>query len=374
MNPGSQKPKTRLIAGTMTGTSIDGLDAALIEVTGHGLNIEISVRECLSRSLGTLTYNLRRLAEQQPMTAQEICQLNYRFSKFHSDCLSELIGGYKIDLIALHGQTIFHSPPLSWQLINPSLIAHSLNVPVVYDLRAADLFHGGQGAPITPLADFILFRDINENRSIINLGGFCNITTIPAILNTPDNKVDPEFWQTLVSGTDLCPCNHLLDNISRNLIGQQYDEDGINALSGNISERPFDDLMRIFKDMLKEGRSLGTGDETGEWISRYSGEVVAVDLARTACAAIAQMIVDYCDSDRIILAGGGFKNAALVEEIKFRFSGDVSYSDQFDISHNHREAIEMAILGALCQDRIPITLPQVTGSKSEFISGCWVLP
>ncbi|MBT3233408.1 MAG: hypothetical protein HN356_11395, partial [Calditrichaeota bacterium] len=107
---------------------------------------------------------------------------------------------------------------------------------------------------------------------------------------------------------------------------------------------------------------------------RYSGEVVAVDLARTACAAIAQMIVDYCDSDRIILAGGGFKNAALVEEIKFRFLGDVSYSGQFYIPHSHREAIEMAILGALCQDRIPITLPQVTGSKSDFISGCWVLP
>ncbi len=374
MRPNTEIQDTRLIAGTMTGTSIDGLDVSLIEVTGHGLNIEISVKKCLSRSLGTLTNNLRRLAEQQPMTAKEISQLNDRFSRFHADCLSDLIGETNADLIAVHGQTIFHSPPLSWQLINPSLIAHRLKVPVVFDLRAADLVHEGQGAPITPLADFILFRNINENRSIVNLGGFCNITTIPAILNTPDNQVDPEFWQTLISGTDLCPCNHLLDNISRNLIGQQYDEDGINALSGNISGRPFDDLLRILKIKIKEKRSLGTGDETGDWISRYSGEVVAVDLARTACAAIAQMIVDYCDSDRIILAGGGVRNAALVDEITSRFSGDVSHSSQFFTPINHREAVEMAILGALCQDRIPITLPQVTGSKSRFISGCWVIP
>ncbi|NQU66064.1 MAG: anhydro-N-acetylmuramic acid kinase, partial [SAR324 cluster bacterium] len=279
-----------------------------------------------------------------------------------------------VNLIALHGQTIYHSPPLSWQLINPTLIAQKLNVPVIFDLRAADLAQGGQGAPITPLGDFILFRDIVEKRSIVNLGGFCNITTLPGISNSAKNDVDLEYWQSLVGGFDLSPCNHLLDKISRDLIGQPYDENGNNALTGSVSKKPFEKLHSILSGMFNEKRSLGTGDETSQWISRFSGDVIAVDLARTACAAIAQMIVDSVDSDRIILAGGGVKNAALMEEITKRFSGKVSTSNEFGIPSEHREAIEMAILGALCQDRVPITLPQVTGSKTKFISGCWVLP
>lgn len=370
----SKNNSTRFVAGTMTGTSIDGLDAALIEIRGSGLELEIKVRQCLSRSFGAFATDLRRLAEQDPMTASEITKLNHKFSEFHLECLRDLIKSNQIDLIALHGQTVFHSPPFSWQLINPTIIAQGLKVPVVYDLRAADLVHGGQGAPITPIADFILFRDMTESRSIVNLGGFCNITSIPSWRSISDNKADPEAWLSSIAGADICPCNHLLDKIARDLIGKPFDKDGESALTGSVFEIPFNDLMNILRGLSTQNRSLGTGDESGDWISLYSKDISAVDLARTACAAIAEMIVNYCSSDRIILAGGGVNNAALKEEIKVRFSGEVSTCAEYGIPTSHREAIEMAILGAECWDRIPITLPQITGSNSSFVSGCWVLP
>ena len=170
-----------LIAGCMTGTSLDGLDAALVRVSGTDLSMRAEVVRAISRPLGRLARPLRRLAEQHPMTAGEVAVLSRDFALLHVKTLRELLGRERPALVSVHGQTVFHAPPVSWQLMNPAPIVEALDVPVVFDLRAADLARGGEGAPITPLADFVFFRSETRTRMVVNLGGFCNVTLLPRV-------------------------------------------------------------------------------------------------------------------------------------------------------------------------------------------------
>ena len=142
----------RVIAGCMTGTSIDAVDCALVEVAGRGLGMSARVAGFASRPLGGLAAATRALADQQPMTAGEIAALARDLALLHVEALRELLGSRHVDLIVVHGQTVYHKPPLTWQLVNPAVIAHGLGAAVLSDLRSADVAAGGEGAPITPLA------------------------------------------------------------------------------------------------------------------------------------------------------------------------------------------------------------------------------
>ncbi len=150
--------RERLVVGCMTGTSCDGIDAALVRLSGEGLAMKATVVRHLGRPLESLGAMIRGIASGDAVTAECIAEVGWWFGLAHTTVIEELIGDQSVDLIAVHGQTLFHAPPLSWQWINPHPIARRFNAPVVFDLRGADLAAGGQGAPITPLADWILFR------------------------------------------------------------------------------------------------------------------------------------------------------------------------------------------------------------------------
>ena len=369
----NNKPETRLVAGCKTGTSNDGLDAVLVKIKGCGLIMRAEVQRCLSHPLGELTEPLWRLARQEPMPAGEIARIAREFSLLHLRALKKLIGNKTIYLAAVHGQTVFHRPPLSWQLINPAPIAYGLGVPVVYDMRAADLATGGQGAPITPLADFILFRNPDEARCVVNLGGFCNITVLPTCVREVESGLSD--CVKLIRGRDVCACNRLLDRIAHVLFRQPYDKNGENAASGEVKSKPFNSLLALLEAQSGSNRSLGTGDELQIWLDDSISIYKPNDLARTACAAIAEAITTACKPvDRLILAGGSVKNRALVAEILDRSEVPVDMSDAYGVPMQFREAVAMAVLGALCHDRTPITLPSVTGVVKAPVSGCWVLP
>ncbi|MCF7809548.1 anhydro-N-acetylmuramic acid kinase [bacterium] len=371
MSLNSSNEKIRYVAGCMTGTSIDGIDAALIEIRGHGVDMKVNVINCLSNPLGKLCEPLRRIAGQRAFTAEQIAMASRNFGLLHLDILRKLIGDHHIDLVSVHGQTVYHKPPLSWQLINPSPIAYGLDVPVVHDLRAADLACGGEGAPITPLADYVMFRNDKEIRCIVNLGGFCNVT----ILTCPTSQGENQRGEYGISGKDICVCNQLLDRISVNLFHKRFDSSGFQAKNGTVQSESYEALLELLTAQSDAKRSLGTGDEMEKWIQRHSGRHIGADIARTACAAIAETIATYCKTaDRIILSGGGVMNKTLLREIRKRFEIPVGLSDDYGIPSQFREAIAMAILGALCQDRAPITLPDVTGVKEAPVSGCWVVP
>ena len=362
---GSQRreARARLVVGCMTGTSLDGLDVALVRIHGHGLAMQAQLVRGVSMPLGRLGPGLRALAEQQPVTARAITELMSAFSALHIQAIRAL-QAERIDLVVVHGQTVYHAPPLSWQLCAPVPICHALMAPVVYDLRAADLAAGGQGAPITPLADYVLFRHGSESRAVINLGGFCNLTRLP------DGNDS-----TRIGGGDICACNQLLDALARRLWDVPFDHNGVHAAAGTVERKALTALITSLTMQAKARRSLGTGDELTAWIERWQPRLAPDDLARTACAAIAQTICTAsAGARRLVLAGGGARNRTLVTEFEQRAQVPVVTSDQLQVPIDMREAIGMAILGALCLDNIPITVPGITGVETAPVSGCWCYP
>ncbi len=365
----------RCIAGAMTGTSLDGLDIALVRVHGQGLAIRAELVRIISRPLGDLARPLRALAEQQPMSAGDITRLSLAFAAFHIDTLREVAGGERLDLICCHGQTVFHAPPASWQLLSPAPIARALDAPVVCDFRAADLAAGGQGAPITPLADFVLFRHAQHARAVINLGGFCNMTWLPpAPEGAPlDDAVEG------IRGADVCACNHLLDGAARTRLGRAYDDRGEVASRGRADVRAVHAVVEAIRRADAAQRSLGTGDEARDALAPLA-HLSDADALQSLCQAIAETIsagvakLAGHAGCQPILAGGGVRNAALLSALRSRMPR-ACVSDDVGVPASHREAVCMAILGALAQDRVAITLPHVTGVREPAPqAGVWVYP
>jgi 1,6-anhydro-N-acetylmuramate kinase len=352
----------------MTGTSIDGIDAALIRITGAGLAMTAELAHHVSGSLGPLAKALRQTAEQELLSAGALARLAWDFGLLHCRIIEQVLEAAQTDarrlaLICAHGQTVFHQPPISWQLLNPAPIAEQFKCPVVFDLRQADLAAGGQGAPITPIADWIMFRAPSARRAIINLGGFCNVTILP-----------PEGPSALeqIRGFDVCPCNQILDAVARCALHAPFDDGGRAAAAGTCNDAAALRLHEALSRLRNDRRSLGTGDEALAWIETESKRMEARDLAASATEAIARCISDSLTehhADELIVAGGGTHNRTLLGAIGRAANKPIARSDEHGVPIAAREAMAFAILGALCLEGVPITLPNVTGCITAPIAG-----
>ena len=357
----------RYVAGTMTGTSIDGdLDAALIEVRGRGLGMQARFVAGLSHPLGDVADGLRRIAAQAPMSAGELARIARDFGEAHARALAELCGGAGVqpDLAVLHGQTVFHAPPLTWQFLDPWPTAVRLRCRVRYDLRGANVASGGQGAPITPLADFILFGEERAANVVMNLGGFINVTFVPARSRGIE----------AILGFDLCACNHLLDRVARTRLGAAFDRDGAAALRGTADDALTRSISLAIAPDTAHGsmrRSLGTGDEAARLVDLTSSlppddacRTVAEAIADAAARTLAREVPEVCSA--VLLAGGSARNKALQSALARRTGMAVRNTDEsHGIPVHMREPAEIAILGALADDGIRFSLPQVTGAASR---------
>lgn len=371
-------PRPRLVAGTMTGTSIDGdIDVALVAIHGHGLEMRAPIVHWRSVDLGPVAEALRQLARGERMSAREIAETARRFGERHADALELLLAEANAcaDLVVLHGQTIFHAPPCTWQLIDPWPVAVRLGCAVRYDLRGASVASGGEGAPITPLADFILFADDSGERTVLNLGGFANATLLPRKSEGPH----------AIQGLDLCACNHLLDRVARTRLGRSFDEDGRAAARGVADPRRAEEIAAILRGMSHAGapsatpdaprgtthRSLGTGDEAASAIA-VTEDLSAEDACATVTDAVASAIAirleeaGHREGCSIILAGGGARHRMLREAIARHARSPVETSQEHaGIPVSMREAAAMAILGALADDGVRYSLPAVVGAPSR---------
>jgi 1,6-anhydro-N-acetylmuramate kinase len=363
----------RVVIGAMTGTSIDGIDTVVAGIDGIGLEMRARVLVHRSDELGPVAEGLRRAAKQEPLSAGDLACLALQLGERLAEAIdvANIEAGAGVpDLVAVHGQTVVHKPPLSWQLVNPAPIATRLRCPVVFDLRQADLAAGGQGAPITPLADWVLFRQARTRRAVVNLGGFCNATIV-----TPD--LDD------VLGFDVCVCNQVLDAVAHAALGASYDQDGRAARSGRSDDDAAQSLRATLDHQRSLRRSLGTGDEAEAWVTAHAQRLPGADLAATAVAAVSGCItaaVGEHDVQDVVLAGGGARNLALVEAIQGAMQGQqaapgttpVVLSNQLGVPVEAREALAMAILGTMCADGVPITLPHVTGGRAPApLAGTW---
>jgi len=315
-----------------------------------------------SQTLGSLEDQLRELSISENISLKDFVEIRDNFSHLHVELLKNI--KTKLNLASIHGQTLYHKPPQSLQLLNSSIVAQHLSVTVVSDLRAADLALGGEGAPITPLADYIIYAD-SKKKVIVNLGGFCNITFLPK------KKEDAHLE---LFGKDVCACNHILDSLCRDRLNIDYDENGSIAAKGNSNRAFVDCLKKRLYSQNERGDSLGTGDECFELIKDLSKEISTEDVLKSICIVIAEMIGEVgTKSEEIVLAGGGCLNKTLVEEIKKASEVDVVLSDEYGIPTQYREAVGMAVLGALCEDKVPITIEGITGLNCPApISGVWV--
>lgn len=357
---------SRLVLGAMTGTSCDGLDLALVRIVGRGLDLRADLLAGCSQGYPDgLRQELLAIAAGAARSAQDWCALRQTLAQLHVKAADQLCAGKNLDLASIHGQTVFHRPPLSWQLIDLPLLAAGLGAPVVGDLRAADLAAGGQGAPITPLADLLLFGAAHESRAVVNLGGFCNITVLPV-------GRDP----AQVRGRDVCACNQILDGLARQRLGQAFDGDGAVASRGRIDAVALAAVRALLAAQSAGRRSLGSGDEMLAHVASALADLPDSDALATACAAIAATIAkELAGSDRVLIAGGGWRNACLKTELRAACTAPVAPTDELGVAGTFREAAEMAVLGALCQDGYPITLAQVTGAAGPApVAGVWAFP
>ena len=369
-----QDNRIRMAVGVMTGTSIDGLDASLVEVRGHGLAMSTKRVKHASLPLGDLKGRLRAAATQHSMAAGELARLACEFGHLHADAIEYLLTAAaqtgpraKLDLICVHGQTVFHQPPISWQLVNPAPIAQRHRCPVVCDLRQADLAAGGRGAPITPIADWILFRHESRRRAIINLGGYCNVTILPA----------GESAAAIhnIAGFDVCACNQILDAVARTALGVPFDDRGAAARQGEYHREAYESLLTVLQQQRSDRRSLGTGDEAMQWVSEFVRSLRPHDLAHNATLAIGECIRDAVVShgvEEAIVAGGGARHELLLEALTRKGDLPIRTSDEVGLPIESRESVAFAVLGCLCADGVPITLPQVTGCRSPVpLAGSW---
>ena len=364
--------RSRLVLGAMTGTSIDGIDLALVRVAGTGLAIRAETVATRSAGLGGLAPRLRAAATQAPMAAGDFARLALELGELHARegrALLRDAGVDRIDLAAVHGQTVFHQPPASWQLLNPHPIARALGCAVAFDLRGTDLAHGGEGAPLTPLADWVLFR-ASHARAVVNLGGFANATVLPGCGTDAGGDV------ARVRGADLCACNQLLDHAARRALGMDFDADGAAAARGT----PDAALVAALRAALAPGdrpRSLGTGDERFSIVDRAAGGLDPDDLLASIADAVGATIgaaIAAAGVADAVLAGGGALHGPLVASISRAASVPVCMSEARGIPASHREAIGWAVLGALAEDGVPVSLAAVTGRSGHpgLRSGAWI--
>jgi len=349
----------------MTGTSLDGIDAAVIAVTGHGLSMRAAFRSHAAGSLGAAEETLRHLATGRKVSPRAIAAAVHTLSSHTAAVMSEALGDLSADLAGVHGQTVLHAPPNSWQLMDAAIIAASLSCPVACQMRAGDLAAGGQGAPITPLADWILFRG-DRRRAVVNLGGFCNITWLPASEDPAD-----------ITGRDICVCNQLLDAAARERLGTPWDTDGRRASAGTPDAALADALVARLT-AADHATSLGTGDESLDWLDSQAAQDAPTDVLLASLATAIGRVVGAAAAtaaDEILLAGGGANHEPLVDAIRMAAGKPVSTTAELGIPIEAREAACIAVLAALDHDGVPTTLPAVTGRvTSPMISMQWCRP
>ena len=367
-------PATRYVVGCMTGTSLDGLDAALVRIDGTGLDMTAAFVGMVSAPLPeALRGVLLSMANGQAHPPLDYLRAARHLGAVHAEAVAALLDqhgqGLDIDFVVAHGQTIWHAPAdrLSWQLFDPWPIVRALRLPVCYDLRQADLVAGGEGAPVTPIADWVMYRAHTD--AVLNLGGICNATWLS---DRPES----------VRGQDLLPCNILLDGLCQRLFGAAYDRGGGFASKGQRSTAVGGVLAEQIEHAARGARSLGREHFDAAWLDRLASETKALagpnEVLRTAVEFVGASIAEFLSVNKIrraVLAGGGVKNTVLVDSIqKIASNREILVSDEMGTPAEAREATGFAVLGVLSADGVSVTLPGVTGADAPGVAGAWAYP
>ncbi len=346
------------VIGTMSGTSLDGLDIAFctFELTNNQKwNFKINIAKT-----NTFSVELKnKLATSIQMNGLELMKLHNEFGNFIGKSIENFIqensiDATKIDCVSSHGHTVFHQPKinLTTQIGNGANISAITKLPVACDFRTTDIALGGQGAPLVPIGDELLFPEYDY---CINLGGIANISF-------RENKQRIAF--------DICPVNIVLNNLA-NQLNKPYDENGVLAESGKIDVGLLNELNGLTFYKKSHPKSLGI-----EWISENIipilnfSNISIEDQLSTFVEHTAIQISETITTtnNKILLSGGGTFNSFLVERIKNNTRNEIIIPSKQII--NFKEALIFAFLGVLRLREEPNCLQSVTGAKEDNIGGC----
>ena len=353
----------RMIIGLMSGTSVDGLDIALCRITGAGLNTEIELLQ-----FETVAYNddyrqeIKSIFSKHTVDLEKVCLLNGWVAEQHAICINQCLEKWKmdaskVDLVASHGQTIYHAPHFlhrndkfsnaTLQIGDGDHLAVRTGIITISDFRQKHIAAGGEGAPLAVYGDFLIFSKKGENRIMLNIGGIGNFTYLPGDLDG-----------SKVFSTDTGTGNTLMDAyIQQHFTGQYFDEQSAVAAKGNINKA----LLKSLKqhEFFKKGFPKTTGPElfnlayvekaqSAAGIDSLSHEDMMATLNRFSAETIAAAILD-CSAGLsnvvVYMSGGGMHNPLLVKNIQEQLPGySFKTTEELAVHPDAKEAVLFAIL------------------------------
>lgn len=354
------------IVGLMSGTSHDGIDIAVgdFDLVGEDLVLTPVAQRSVAYP-PTLRAAIEAVLPPRPTTAERLCQLDTWLGQAYGAAVVEVLGGAPADLVVSHGQTVYH-----WvvdavargttQLGAPGWIAAGCGLPVLSDLRTADIAAGGQGAPLVPMFDALLLGGGEDTRVALNLGGIANITVL--------RPGEP------VLGYDTGPANVLLDLAAQRLYGQPCDWDGRRAAAGTVDAALLRTLLAEPYYAAPAPKSTGRELFHAAYLDAVIGSVAPADVLATLTELTARTVTEAVaahDPAELVAAGGGVRNPVLWQRLTDLAGGRwrLRPFDEFGIPGSAREAYAFALLGWLSWHGLPGAVPSVTGAGWPAVLG-----
>ncbi len=338
----------------MSGTSLDGLDIALCEFEGEADNLSYKILKADTISYSAAQKN--KLRSLPFLNVENYFKLHHQFGKFIGKEILKFMNGVpgKPNAIASHGHTVFHQPEkgFSTQFGCGATITAQTNITTVCDFRSLDVALAGQGAPLVPIGDKLLF---NQYKSCLNIGGIANIS-----FTKNNSRI----------AFDVCFANMALNYFAQ-LAGSDYDKNGDWAKQGNCNEELLNNLNNLSFFKIKSAKSLGRENFENEFLYCIEKSKLPVnDILNTLVDHIAFQIAQVLNENKledVFVTGGGAHNTFLIEVLKKYYKGKIIIPDETTI--NYKEALIFALLGHLRLNEQTNTLSSVTGAKHDSVGG-----
>jgi anhydro-N-acetylmuramic acid kinase len=378
---------SRWIIGLTSGASADGVDAALLEIEGVGLNLKVRLARALHQPYGgELRDRIVRVAGSEPIDSQEVCLLHRLLGETFAAAARQVADRasftlHKTQCIGCAGHTVRHDPegrfPSTLSLGMPAIVAERTGITTVHDFRSRDMAAGGQGVPLEALADFLLFRHPDESRVLLHLGGVARIVFLPS----GRGRIEE------IHGFEPGPCNVLLDTLIRQATGgrEQFDPGGRHAVQGRCLEPVVQKWLGHPYLLRRPPKSLPWhffGDEFVAQVLRQARQEnwSLHDVLCTATHFVVRGITDslrrYLPSgrlpDRVLLTGGGVRNGLLLHLLQQQVGAiPLDRTDAHGVLAEARKAMCIGVLTALCMDGVPANVPSATGAVGSRLLGSW---
>ncbi|MCX8656276.1 anhydro-N-acetylmuramic acid kinase [Gilliamella sp. B2894] len=361
-----------LYIGVMSGTSMDGIDIALVNITDRKITSIASNCYPMPANLKQL---LLTLCKTKQTTLQNLGEIDHRLGQLFADSINQFlkdnqIEKHQITAIGCHGQTIYHAPnganPFTMQIGDANIIAAKTGITTIADFRRKDMAYGGQGAPLVPAFHNAVLQDPNINRVILNIGGISNITVL--------------IPQYPIIGYDTGPGNVLLDGWIKEQLGKNYDQDGLWAKTGSINPDLLNYLYKENYFQIPAPKSTGRELFNLSWLHNklvgmhLSAQDIQATLVEFTVLSISEEIKKLPINNRLscelLVCGGGAKNPLIMERLsRLLPKWQVLITDVKGINSADMEAIAFAWLAYCRMNNIPSNIPEVTGANQAVSLG-----